>query len=277
MKVKVPLFDKALLKSYLAVLSVISVITSFIFIFVTITDKCKIYAGIIFATFLIIIYIVLWVCANRLKCIELTINNSKVIVKVGNLFQEEGLKVIAFNEYFDTLVNEEVISSSSLNGQFIKQYVLDVDALDMAIRDSKHLSSPDRIRENNVARTQGKTQKYELGSIYKHDEYLLTSFSRFDKDNRAFLTMIDYINCLLNFWNEVDIVYANRSVIVPLLGTGITRLTEYNTMSEQEKLELLLWSFKVSRIKFTYPAMVTIVIHESLQDKINFYKLKGVI
>lgn len=89
--------------------------------------------------------------------------------------------------------------------------------------------------------------------------------------------MTDYINCLLNFWNEVDIVYANRSVIIPLLGTGITRLRDYDTMSEQEKLELLLWSFKVSRIKFTYPAKVTIVIHESLKDRINFYKLKEVI
>lgn len=233
------------------------------------------YAGIMFVLLLIAIYFGLWIHANRLKCTNLRINNSEVTVKVGDIFQEEGLKVIAFNEYFDTLVNEEVIASSSLNGKFIMQYIESVDALDNAISESKHLLG--RKLENNPLRTQGKTQKYKLGSIYKYDDYLLTAFSKFDENNRAFLSMVDYINCLLNFWNEVDIVYANRSVVIPLLGTGITRLRDYDTMSEQEKLELLLWSFKVSRIKFTYPAKVTIVIHESLQDKINFYKLKGVI
>jgi hypothetical protein len=244
-----------------------------LFIFVTLPETCKLYIGIIFVVFLIAIYVFLWIRANRLKSIALTVNNSKVIVKVGNLFEEQGLKVIAFNEYFDTLVNEKIISSSSLNGQFIKQYVEDVNDLDKDIHESNHLSSSDRMLENNAMRIEGKTQKYKLGSICEYGEYLLTAFTKFDKDNRAFLSMYDYINCLLNFWNEVDIVYANRSVIIPLLGTGITRCPDY-TMSEQEKLELLLWSFKISRIKFTYPAEVTIVIHESIQEKINFYTLK---
>lgn len=275
MKIKVNLFDKALLKTYFAVMSVINIITSFIVIFVSIADKYKIYAGILFGLVLIAIYFGMWIYANSLKCTKLTINNSKITVKVGDIFQEEGLKVIAFNEYFDTLVDEIVIASSTLNGKFIKEYVEDVDSLDKAICESKHLLND--MLENNIARTQGKTQKYKLGSIFNYDDYLLTAFSKFDKDNRAFLTMVDYVNCLLKFWDEVDILYANRSVVIPLLGTGITRLKNYDSMSEQEKLELLLWSFKVSRIKFTYPANVTIVIHESIKDKINFYKLKEIV
>ena len=253
-----------------------SVITSFVFIVVTIPVKYKTHTVIIFAVSLVIIYILLWINANYLKCTNLTINNSSITVKIGDIFKEEGLKVIAFNEYFDTLVNEEIIASSTLNGQFIKLYVDDVDSLDNAINESKYLLNPKRMRENNANRVDGKTQKYKLGSIYKYDDYLLTAFSKFDEDNRAYLTINDYINCLLNFWNEVDIVYANNSVVIPLLGTGITRLKDCETMSEQEKLELLLWSFKVSRIKFIYPSKVTIIIHESIKDKINFYKLKEV-
>ncbi len=276
MKVKVNFCDKKLLKSYLAILSTISVITSFVFIVVTIPVKYKTHTVIIFAVSLVIIYILLWINANYLKCTNLTINNSSITVKIGDIFKEEGLKVIAFNEYFDTLVNEEIIASSTLNGQFIKLYVDDVDSLDNAINESKYLLNPKRMRENNANRVDGKTQKYKLGSIYKYGDYLLTAFSKFDEDNRAYLTINDYINCLLNFWNEVDIVYANNSVVIPLLGTGITRLKDCETMSEQEKLELLLWSFKVSRIKFIYPSKVTIIIHESIKDKINFYKLKEV-
>ena len=259
----------------MAVLSVISVITSFVFIFVSIPDQYTVIAGIAFAVLMIALYIAFWISANRMKCINLSINTSKAIVKIGDLHQEDGLKVIAFNEYFDTLVDEKVIASSSLNGKFIKEYISDVNALDKEIYENKHLINC-RL-DGNLSKTEGKTQKYKLGSIHAHKSYLLTAFTRFDEQNRAFLTMSDYIDCLLNFWNEIDIIYANRSVVIPLLGaSALTRLRDYDTMSEQEKLELLLWSFKVSRIKFTYPAKVTIVIHESLRDKINFHRLRRI-
>lgn len=275
MKIKVSIFNKALLRNYLVVLSIINIFTSFFFIFVSIPNKYKIYIGISFFLVLIIIYFGMWIHANCLKCSKFTINNSNVTVKVGDIFQEEGLKVIAFNEYFDTVVDEEIIASSTLNGKFIKQYVNNIDELDQKISKSSHLSS--QKLENNTNRNRGKTQKYKLGSIFKYNDYLLTAFSKFDTDNRAFLTMVDYINCLVHFWDEVDIIYADRSIVIPLLGTGITRLKNYDSMSEQEKLELLLWSFKLSRIKFTYPAKVTIVVYKPLKDKINFYKLKEIV
>lgn len=274
MKAKVRFFDKELLRTYYAWLSVISVVASFLFIFVTIPDQCQTYSGISFFIVLAVIYFGLWIYANCIKQVVLTINNSTAEVKLGDIFEEVGMKVISFNEYFDTLVNEKVISSSSLNGQFINKYVSDIDGLNKEIRESRHLSS--RKLENNTSRREGNTQKYMLGSIHEHNDYLLTAFTKFDEDNRAFLTMSDYINCLLNFWNEIDIIYANRTVIVPLLGTGITRLRDYDTMSEQEKLELLLWSFKTSRVKFTYPAKIIVVVHESVKDKINFYRLKWI-
>ncbi|MCL2860490.1 MAG: DUF6430 domain-containing protein [Oscillospiraceae bacterium] len=271
MKIKIHFFNKLLLRSYLIILGAISTITSLVIVFLPMTVQLQ-YIGVIFAMLLIFIYIGLWIYANCMKCISLTINNSKVDVKVGDIFKEEGLKVIAFNEYFDTIVNEEIIASSSLNGKYINQYVNDVNLFDKNICENKHLL--DCRIENNIERTQGNTQKYKLGSIYKNDEYLLTAFSKFDEQNRSFLTINDYINCLMNFWNEIDIIYANRTVVIPLLGTGITRGCDF--MLEQDKLELLLWSFKVSRIKFTYPAKVIILIHESIKDKINFYKLKEV-
>jgi hypothetical protein len=85
--------------------------------------------------------------------------------------------------------------------------------------------------------------------------------------------MNEFINFLLNFWNEVDIVYNGRSIVIPLLGSGLTRFKNYEMITDQELLELLIWSFKVSKIKFTYPSTVSIIIHESKKDKINFYKL----
>lgn len=272
MKIKVGFFDWTLLKDYLAILTIISVFFTLSSIIVSIPNDYKLVVTIILLCVFLIIYIILWIRANLLQKMKININNSIVEVKIGDIFEEKELKVIAFNEYFDTLVNNVIISEKTLNGMYIKNILKDVNELDKLIEDDEYLN--ENIIEKNLNRRQGKKNKYKLGTIFKHNDYLLTAFSRFDNENRAFLNMNDYVNFLLNFWNEVDIVYSGRSISIPLLGSGITRFKEYSMITDQELLELLIWSFKISRIKFTYPSRVSIIIHDSKKDKINFYKLK---
>jgi hypothetical protein len=57
-----------------------------------------------------------------LKNINTNIDGSTVNIKCGDIFNENGLKVITFNEYFDTQINEKIISSRSLNGIFINKF-----------------------------------------------------------------------------------------------------------------------------------------------------------
>jgi len=271
---KVKIFDKKLFKNYLVVLSVISLFCSFAFIAIKIPDdNCsRITVCVILTIVLLIVYVVMWIKANVQNKTTLNINNSTMIVKMGDIFGEDGLKVIAFNEYLDTLVDNRIIAENTLNGTYINSKIDNVSEIDEKIDSNSTLNK--RVIEINESRSVGKKKRYKLGTIYQNNDYLLTAFTRFDEDNRAFLNMDDYINFLLNFWNEIDIIYAGRSVSIPLLGSGITRFKGYDTISEQELLELLIWSFKVSRTKFTYPSKVSIIVHESKKDKINFYKLK---
>lgn len=282
MKKKVDLFDKNLLKQYFAILSGVSVILSFVLIGVNIPDKYKYPTMIVLFLILIAIYFLMWVKANRSDDVTLNINNSSVRIKVGDIFenqehQEDGdedppLKVIAFNEYFDTRVDDKIISKRTLNGKYVNERINNIEEFDRSLE----LELAEKEIDFNENRKEGKKKKYKLGTIFQHGNYLLTAFSKFDANNRAHLYMNDYINFLINFWNEVDIVYGGRTVVIPLLGSGMTRFKEYDTVSEQELLELLIWSFKVSRIKFKHPAHVCIVIHKSSKDKINFYKLRSV-
>ena len=271
---KVKYTDKKLLKNYLIVLSGISLFCSFTLIAIKIPDdNCtRITVSIILALVLLIVYLVMLIKANSQTVTTLNINSSTMVVKTGDIFGEDGLKVIAFNEYFDTLVDNRVIAEKTLNGMYIKSKIDNVSEIDDKIDSDSTLNK--RVVEINESRSIGKKKRYKLGTIYQNNDYLLTAFTRFDEDNRAYLNMDDYINFLLNFWNEIDIIYAGRSVSIPLLGSGITRIKGYDTISEQELLELLIWSFKVSRTKFTYPSKVSIIVHESKKDKINFYKLK---
>lgn len=272
---KVNFCDAQLRRNYFAVLSLIGLITSFCLIVIKVPDESstRFTIGVCLALFLSAVYVYMWFNANSRKNASLTINNSKIDVKVGDIFYTEGLKVIAFNEYFDSIVDNDIISEGSLNGIYINTKVDDLAEFDKTLDDNASLNR--KVCDTNNDREKGKNKKYKLGTIYKKDDFLLTAFSKFDNDNRAYLNIDDYIEFLLNFWNEVDIIYSGRSVVIPLLGSGITRFKGYDAISEQELLELLIWSFKVSRMKFTYPSTVTILIHESKVDKINFYALQG--
>lgn len=273
-KKKVNFFNLSLLKDWFIILTPISVLVTCLSIAISIPENYKKMTFSIILIIFILTYIFLWVRANLLEKMKLTINNSSVTIKVGDIFEEPGLKVIAFNEYFDTEVDNKIISETTLNGIYIKDIIDDVQDLNLLIEQDEHLNSNEIKEGYNENRKNGKKKKYKLGSIFQHDDYLLTAFAKFDNDNRAYLNMSQYINFLLNFWNELDIVYNGRSTAIPLLGSGITRFKEFHMITDQEILELLIWSFKISKIKFTYPHSVSIIIHESRKDKVDFYKLK---
>jgi hypothetical protein len=271
MKIKIPLFSRKVMREYAATVAILSALSSFFFISVSIPSPRKPTYILLAAALLVVIYLAIWLKANLKTSAKLDIESSTLIVRTGDIFQQEGLKAIAFNEYFDTQVDDAIIAKATLNGMYLSRFgKKEISALDAAVE------SDTRLQERKVAvdnhRKAGKKTRHKLGSVFVHGEYLLVAFSHFDNNNRANLTLKEYISCMLNFWDEVDQVYAGRSVSIPLMGSGITRLKDAS-VHEQELLNILIWTFMVSRVKFKYPAKATIIIHGSMVDKINFYEL----
>lgn len=245
-------------------------------------SKYRIEIVIVFFSILLIYHLYSWNKANKLKSLCLEINDSTIEIIEGDIFTdannlEEGspLKVIAFNEYFDTKVDNNIISKKSLNGQLINNVLCNkIDELDNAIENDIYLKI--KKSEINYDRKIGKKQKYKIGTILTyHDKYLLTAFSKFNNENKAELTLAEYIEFLMAFWNEVDRVYASRVIEIPLLGSGITRFNDVgNGISNQELLEHILWTFKISRVKFNYPAKIKIILHPKSLEQINLFKIQ---
>lgn len=272
MKIKNNLLDKKVIQQFRSIIAIIELILSLILIFIDIPQNYKMGCGIAFSVILIIIYITIWILSNKICDINIIINNSKVAIKCGDIFKESGKKVIAFNEYFDTYVDDNIINSESINGQFILNNITDINEFDELI--SQKLSERNKKPITDKNRKIGKKEKFKLGTMIKYNkDFLLMSFTKFNANNCAELSMQEYITCLIEMWNELDILYSQDTIVIPLLGSGTTRFKDYK-ISEQELLELILWTFKISKIKFTYPSKLIIVIHPPLMDKINLYKIK---
>lgn len=267
-KLKVKFFDKNLIKKYINMLSIINLFFTSGLIFWDIPQEYKLISFVVFIAINVSIYIFLFVRANKIINVKLDIDGSIVEIKEGDIFKEEVLKVINFNEYFDTKVDNKIIAENTLNGQFIKKYVENVEELDNLI--DQKLEKLDY----NTNRKDGKKKRYALGEIVEYKDFLITSLSKFDDQNRANLTLKEYIGFLMNFWNSLDVIYANRNVSITIFGSGITRFKEITYISDQELLEIIIWSFKISKVKFKYPTKISIIIPKEKINKINLYKIK---
>lgn len=270
---KLAFFDQRILKRFWGAVAAIGGALSLILIFVTIPEKTKITAGMICIIFLALIYIYYWVTSKNLTEVELKIESTSVIVKSGDIFKQPGLKAIAFNEYFDTRVDDIIISHNSLNGIFINRHLpKTLDDLERHLKDYQF--EENEILEVNEKRKTGKKQKYGIGTICVYDEFILAAFSKFDERNQACLTMPEYLEFLIKFWDSVNRVYAQQSVSVPIFGSGITRIREHRNISDEELLKIMLWTFRISETRFKHPARLSIIIHKDKISQISLIDIK---
>lgn len=271
---KVSFFDRRVFDNFLKITAAISAALSLIVLFVDIPKDSKTIYGWIFLGLLALIYLAIWVWSNNLNNIDIKVEGSDVTIKVGDIFQQQGLKAIAFNEYFDTQVDNRIIAEESLNGIFIKKH-LDVSVAELDEFIKNYSFESNEILGNNPDRKQGKKERFQIGTICIYKNFLLTAFAKFDMDNKAILTMPEYLEFLINFWDKVNNVYAQQSVSTPIFGSGITRIKGHKTISDEDLLKIMLWTFRISEMRFKYPARLTIVIHKDKIDKINLLDIKS--
>lgn len=228
-----------------------------------------VYLLIVLAVFAVLVVSIRFVLARLYReRIELEINGNRVEILEGDLFAQEGKRVIPFNEYFDSDVDDIVISHSSLNGMFIDQYVNDLAELRRAIGDDN--SSPLPVVDDCKGR-----RRYDLGTIKRFaEDYLLLAFSHFDEHNQAHLTMAEYERCLMNMWRELCRVYAGKPVSLPLLGSGITRFYDVRQKSEGELLKCMLCTLRSIGCSFSKP--ISIVLTKEAMSRVDLYEMKGV-
>ena len=234
--------------------------------------KYKLIVMLVWLIMVVIYYTYSLVKMNKMKSISLSIHGSNFEIKSGNIFESPELKVINFNEYFDTQVDYKIIAKNSLNGQFIQKVLNNnTEKLDKEIE----TQLKEKTVEINDNRKLGKKNKYNLGEIVVYEDYLLTSLTKFTEDNRATISLKEYLEFLMNFWDNLDKIYSGRSVVISLFGSSsLTRFTDAYEISDQDLIEIIIWTFKISKIKFKYPSKITMLLSNNLINKINLYKIK---
>ncbi|MED2148100.1 DUF6430 domain-containing protein [Bacillus thuringiensis] len=206
--------------------------------------------------------------------IKIRINNKiKLNVFFGDIFkQKDNIVVIPVNEYFDTLVDEKVISSKTLHGLFIKNiFGGDVNSLERSL--TSELSHY-KESEMNTSRKNGKFQKYKIGTTVNIEKdgisYFLFAFSRFDDANKAECFNVDYQIALKDLLNYIHENSQGKEINIPLIGGGQSGVN----LTKQKLLEYLIFSIQIHE-NLTVSGDINIVLHQNLKEDIDLNKIKS--
>lgn len=194
------------------------------------------------------------------------INGKPVVIKVGDIFEETGWKVIPCNERFDTEVDDHIIAHNTLNGKMIDNYVDDVEKLKETINNAAHDSSrfvPHNVNEKTV---------YPLGRIIPYKDFLMLAFSHFDENETAYIGIGEYEQLLIRMWVEIRRVYAVKPINLPLIGGGVTTINGLPEKNYSELLKCMLCTLRSS--KFQADQGITIVLSQDVIDQIDMNMIK---
>ena len=176
---------------------------------------------------------------RRIEVAELN-NGHHIYVQYGDVFSEaEVLEpqkrrniVIPVNRCFDTLVDNDLVSASTLHGiamnRLYRENGFDPNTLEDAIKNNLNLQevSYDKLSIND--KRKGNLRRFSAGTvaeikISEQCTYFFLGLSKFDKNLKAFTSEEEYVLAmmrLLEFCNERSQQFP---VVMPLIGAGLSR------------------------------------------------------
>lgn len=186
-----------------------------------------------------------------------------VEIAVGDVFDFSGALVVGSNTTFDTRVSPKLIAASSVQGRFTKTYYSDEIQLDGELAAGLEGVKSELLKGPR----QGKAERYPIG----------TTIQLNPKGRRAYFVAIADINeygvaegsfekmrvALAELWVHVGSRGLKETLVMPVLGTGFSRLTKKRT----EVVREIVKSFVAACSERAFADRLTIVLSPSDMTK----------
>lgn len=198
-------------------------------------------------------------------------------IKVGNIFRQRGAKVISINTTFDTDIDNGIIATDSLQGQFTKKFYKSVKELDKDINSQLSKYSP---VEHLDLKERGKKERYELGTVVqvrpKSQIFYLAAIADFNNQGVIIGRSLDELKlCLEKLWHYIGKCGETDPVTIPLMGSGRGRLTETRETIAQEIIDSFIEA--CDNKKFCRKLTIIISPHDYQKYDLNLYELRDYI
>lgn len=274
------------------VFSVLGFISTFVSLSDIVSDTWKLGHKVLLSIgILLFIFVSLWcVCAvwfERQKWIEVfeANNDCHVYVQYGDVFSEDEVDtpdqrrniIIPVNRCFDTIVDDDLVSSKTLHGIAFKRLYssdqYDKDSLNEEIRkdlDERQGLTPKQISSDE--KRKGNLRRYDFGTIAEIENgsnctYFFLALSTFDRDLSARTTQEEYVLTMQRMIEYCNARSQGFPVVMPLIGAGQSRTGN----DERAILEYLIGLLKMN--KTLIMSDIHIVVRNSGKETIPITEL----
>lgn len=196
--------------------------------------------------------------------------NTNLEILFGDIFEQEGIRVIAAGEYFDSEIGKAV-SDKSLHGIFIKQcFGGQPETFDRQI-DKELENVPFEV----TAKTIGKNKAYPIGTTTMVEvastRYLLFALTKAEPDTcKAYADVTMMWTALDKAWGRARVEAGGHPVNVPLIGSGPSGIG----LPTRDLLNMLVLSAITETKEQQVTTQIRIVLHRSKFDDLDLRDVK---
>lgn len=209
---------------------------------------------------------------RRPSKIEIPIHhtNTQIEIKFGDIFEEDGYRVIAVSEFFESEIGIPV-SAKSLHGIFLSKCFGGHNQTFDQIIDKELEESP----SENVSKLQGKTRKYPIGTTatvsVNNDHYLCFALTKTEIDSCKVNSDVQILwKALSGLWHKARISLGGSALVLPLVGSGLSGIG----LPTRDLLNLIILSVITETKRKQITTCVRIILTVDLYDKIDLKEVK---
>ena len=197
--------------------------------------------------------------------------NTRIEIKFGDIFEEDGFRVIAVNEFFDSQIGLPV-SDKSLHGIFLsKCFGGHSQAFDQIIEEELKDSAGE-----NITRPQGKTRKYPIGTTaaipVNSDHYLCFALTKTEIDTcKACADVPTLWQALIGLWQKARISVGGSVLVLPLVGSGLSGIG----IPTRELLDLIILSVITESKRRQITTYIRIILTPDRYEEVELKEIKG--
>lgn len=215
----------------------------------------------------------LWFSGYLKQSIEIKSNgfDTRIVIKFGDIFQEDGWRAIAVNDFFDSIVDDRFVSSKSLHGILLQKYWAG-NTDDWNLQVDKQLTGTACSSETRIG---GKQSRYEIGTTVaaKKDgnRFLCVALSRTDISNQETkASSSDLHQAVRGLLQKARSVCGDEPLSIPLMGSGLSRVGIKNNILVDLILTAIFEETKNNKVT----SEIRIVLPKEKASEINLASLE---
>lgn len=193
--------------------------------------------------------------------------DGSINIMFGDLLKQKGWKVIGVNDFFDSQVDDVLISSNTLHGKVLNEYWGAAKATwDATI--STELSDIGHTTDNVHV---GKNKRYPVGTTARAvsndgTKFLFVALGRTQLGDRTTQANAeDIITAVRGLLRKARACCSNDPLCIPLLGSGLARTGIKEHLLLQLIIIAIIEEIKISKIT----SSINIILPANLRHKIN--------